>query len=81
MVVNIGKSKLPKSCENKLGEGLIEGNGAKCPLESGPTFQLNSGSRFVVVVPADVDDPDVDDDSTDVEEPDFGAEETAPLAL
>ena len=82
MVVNIGKSKLPKSCENKLGEGLIEGKGAKCPLESGPTFQLNSGSRFVVVVPdTDVDDPDVDDDSTDVEEPDFGAEETVPLAL
>ena len=80
-MVNIGKSKLPKSCENKLGEGLIEGNGAKCPLESGPTFQLNSGSRLVVVVPdTDVADPDVDD-STDVEEPDFGAEETVTLAL
>lgn len=77
-MVNIGKSKLPKSCENKLGEGLIEGNGAKCPLESGPTFQLNSGSRLVVpeVVAAE---PEVDDEST-VEEPDFGAvEPTVPL--
>ena len=82
VVVNMGKSKLPKSCENKLGEGLIEGNGAKCPLESGPTFQLNSGSRFVVVVvPPDVTEPDVDESTVD--EPDFGpaAEEPVPLAL
>ena len=47
MSLNIWKSKLPKSCENKFGEGLIDGKGAKCPVESGPTFQLNSGNRFV----------------------------------
>ena len=53
MVPNIGKSKPPKSCENRLGEGLIEGNGAKCCVaaadvlvsadDEDPTFQFNSG--------------------------------------
>ena len=44
----VEKSKLLKSCENKLGEGLIEGNEAKLMLESPvPVVQLSSDIRLL----------------------------------